>query len=289
MLLGLVLCTASGGCRSIRQHVDSRQGIAGRKLSREGLEAVHEGHWDTAEDRFVEALELNKADDRAHWGMAETLWQRHERESAIEHMEQAVRLSGADPQLVVRMGRMYFEVGRVDDAQKQADESLVSGRMLPQAWALQGDCLAARSADDAALAAYHRALVLQPDYPEVQAAIADVYYRHGRYDRLLATLDRLQDNVDVNACPIKIQMLRGLAMQALGRPREAAECFLACASRKPDDAEVLLRLAEAEFEAGDLAAARQAVGRALQLDQESAAALELVARFNKQDDSLIKR
>lgn len=289
MLLGILLCTTAGGCRAIRRHVDSRQGIAGRKLSREGLEAVHEGHWETAEDRFIAALELNQADDRAHWGMAETLWQRNERETAIEHMEQAVRLSGADPQLVVRMGRMYFEVGRVDDAQKQADDSLVSGRALPEAWALQGDCLAARSADDAALAAYHRALVLQPDFPEVQAAIADVYYRHGRYDRLLATLDRLQDNVDVNACPIKIQMLRGQAMQALGRPHEAAQCFMACASRKPDDAEILLRLAEAEFEAGDLAAARQAVGRALQLDQESAEALQMAARFNQQGESLIQR
>ena len=62
------------GCRAIRQHVDSRQNIAARKLSREGLEAMHQQQWPEAEELFAEALELNQADDRAHWGIAEALW-----------------------------------------------------------------------------------------------------------------------------------------------------------------------------------------------------------------------
>lgn len=279
----------SGGCRAIRRHVDNRQGIAGRKLSREGLEAIHEGRWESAEERFLAALELNRTDDRAHWGMAETLWHRGERITAVDHMEQAVRLSGNEPQLVVRLGRMYFEQGRIEEAQQQADECLVSGRLLPEAWSLQGDCLAARGSDEAALAAYHRALVLQPDFPEVQAAIADVYYRHGRYDRLLATLDRLQDNVDVSTCPVRISLLRGMAMHALGRHEEAAECFLVCAERDPHNPEILLHLAEAKLAVGDLAGARQAALRAAELDGTSPSIQAFVAKLQSQSNESIQR
>lgn len=276
----LAFCLTSLGCRAIRQHVESRQSIAARKLSREGLEAMHHESWEEAEAAFTGALVLNQADDRAHSGLAEVLWERGEREKAIEHMEQAVRLSGAEPQLTVRMGRMYYDVGRIEEAQKKSDEALVGGgRDLPAAWALRGDVLSARGSDDEALACYHRALVLQPDYPAVQIAIADVYHRHGRYDRLLATLDRLRDNVDADACPSKVHVLRGMAMMQLGRPREAADLFRSVCEHIPDDPDILMRLAEAEYEAGDIAASRQALGRVFQLDPNSDEGRALVTQI----------
>ncbi|WP_164101070.1 tetratricopeptide repeat protein [Candidatus Laterigemmans baculatus] len=287
-MAALLLLTSSAGCRAIRKHVESRQGIAARKLSRQGLEAMHEGRWNAAEELFSGALELSKLDDRAQWGMAESLWTRGEQLDAIEHMEQAVRLSGSDPQLVVRLGRMYYEVGRFEDAAQQSEEALVSGRSLPEAWRLRGDILGKRGADDAALAAYHRALALQADYPEVQVAIADVYHRQRRYDRLLATLDRLRDNVTADASPIRAEMLRGIAMGELGRPREAAQCFAAIAERSPGDVEILLKLAEAEYQAGDLAAARHALDRVLQLDSEHSEGLALAARINDPQQRLAR-
>lgn len=276
----LAVSLTSLGCRAIRQHVESRQSIAARKLSREGLEAMHHEKWEDAEEAFTGALALNQADDRAHSGLAEVLWERGEREKAIEHMEQAVRLSGAEPQLTVRMGRMYYDVGRIEDAQKKSDEALVGGgRELANAWALHGDVLAARGSDDDALACYHRALVLQPDYPAVQIAIADVYHRHGRYDRLLATLDRLRDNVEADACPARVHVLRGMAMMQLGRPREAADLFRSVCEHMPDNPDIVMRLAEAEYEAGDIAASRQALGRVFQLDPNNEEGRALVTQI----------
>lgn len=266
MLAALMLLTSAAGCRAIRRHVESRQGIAARKLSRQGLEAMHEGRWGAAEELFASALVLSQLDDRAHWGMADALWLRGEQVKAIEHMEQAVRLSGSDPHLVVRLGRMYFETGRIDDAEKQSEEALVGGRSLPEAWRLRGDVLASRGLNTEALAAFHRALALRSDYAEVQLAIAELYHREQRYDRLLATLDRLRDNVAADACPVRVELLRGLAMGELGRPREAADCFAAAAARNPGDGEILLRLAEAEFAAGDLTAARRALSRLARTD-----------------------
>lgn len=271
---------SSLGCAAISKKLEASPNIVARRLSREGLEAMHEQRWNDAEARFAAALELTDSDDRAHWGMAEALWQRGERQAAIEHMEHAVRLSGSDPQLLVRMGRMYLEVGRVDDAATQSADALAGGRDLAAAWALHGDVLANRSKDDAALAAYHRALSIEPNYPEVQIAIADLYNRQGRYDRLLATLDRLQDDVNLDSCPIRAQYLRGLAMHHLDRPREAAECFAAVAAQQPENSDALVRLAEAQLSAGNLPAARQAVDRALQLDQTNREAQAVLAELH---------
>lgn len=277
------------GCRAIREHVENRQSIAARKLSREGLEAMHLSQWEDAEESFKSALALNLADDRAHAGLAEVLWQRGEQEKAIEHMEQAVRLSGAEPQLTVRMGRMYYDTGRIEDAQKKAEEALVGGgRDLADAWALNGDVMAARGSDDRALACYHQALVLQSDFPAVQVAIADLYLRHGRYDRSLATLDRLRDNVAPSDCPAKVHLLRGVAMMHLGRPREAADLFRAVCQNLPDDPNILMRLAEAEYEAGDIAASRQALGRVFQLDPSNQEGLALVAQIESQQQTITR-
>ena len=102
LLIGVILVgiiSTELGCRAIGRFGESRQTIASRRLSRQGLKAMHEGDWSVAENLFTDALEVSGTDDRAHFGLAESLWQRDERPAAILHMEQAVRLSAGDPKL----------------------------------------------------------------------------------------------------------------------------------------------------------------------------------------------
>ena len=194
LLLLAVISLAPGGCRAIRGIGQQENSIAARRISRQGLQALRDGQWNTAEQLFNDALAQSNADDRAHRGLAESLWQREDRAAAIKHMEQAVRLSGAEPKLIERLGRMYFEVGRVDDAFQQSMIALQANRVSAPVWALRGDCLLQQGQLDDALAAYHRALAIQPDFVQVQLQAAEVYRSQGRYDRLLATLDRLQES-----------------------------------------------------------------------------------------------
>lgn len=257
--------TASTGCRAIARHTQSHQSVVARRLSRQGLEAMHAERWEQAGELFAGALELSRTDDRALRGYAETLWHRGQREEAVRHMEEAASLSGDDPEVAVRLGRMYLELGRVEEARRQSDLALKTARNHPAAWALRGEVLTAEGEPDAALAALHRALAFQPDYPAVQVAIAELYARQGRYDRLLATLDRLQDRVADDGCPVQVHALRGLAMQRLGRPDEACRCYAAAAASGPDDPGLLCQWAEAELACGDAVAARMALGRALRI------------------------
>ncbi len=288
-MLFAVMTLAEAGCRAIRRFGDSRQSISARRLSGQGFQAMRDGQWNTAEALFTDALDASKADDRAHWGLAEAYWKREEQELAIEHMEQAVRLSAGDPRLVQRLGRMYLELGRLEDADAHSLWALEAKRDVAEAWALRGDCLNAAGQADEALAAYHRALALQPDYPDVQLAASEIYRKQRRYDRLLATLDRLQDGVGVEDAPARVDMLQGIAMRQLGRTEEARRCFSRASTKEPEDAEPHLALASLALERGEADEARKSLAVAVKLNPDAVRNVDWSEQMQDQQERLAIR
>ncbi|MGV3485286.1 MAG: tetratricopeptide repeat protein [Planctomycetaceae bacterium] len=286
MVLSVAPC---GGCRAISRFGESRQTIAARRLSRQGLEAMHAGQWDVAEGLFAGALDITAADDRAHWGLAESLWQRGERDAALKHMEQAVRLSASDPRLMRRLARMYLDLGRVAEGERQTRAALEADRESAEVWALQGDCLVIRGDQIGALAAYHRALAIQPDYPDVQLQAAELYRIQGRYDRLLATVDRLQDSLGTgDVCPVRGHILRGIALRHLDRPLEAEQCFVEASRGAPLSPDPHLNLAELYLQQDEIVEARQALDQAMLLEPDSQIALDLSRQLQDAESRLAK-
>lgn len=286
LLVAIDLLAFSVGCRAISQYGESKQSIAARRLSRQGLEAMHAGQWDVAETLFSDALELTGTDDRAHWGLAESLWQRGEKQLALKHMEQAVRLSASDPRLMHRLGKMYLDLDRVADADRQSLAALQADRQSAEVWGLRGDCLVKLGDDDGALAAYHQALALQPYFPHVQLQIAELYRQQGRYDRLLATIDRLQDTLGTDTvCPARAHMLRGIALHHLQRYSDAERCFQSAIASDPSDPEPHLHLAALLLEQGDAQAARVPLQQAIALSPQSPGAIAMAQQVRSVAES----
>lgn len=279
----LALLAASCGCRAISRFGDSRQTIAARRLSGQGFQAMHDGQWEIAETLFTDALQQSESDDRAHWGLAESYWKRNEREQAIKHMEQAVHLSAGDPRFVQRLGRMYLTMGRLEEADRHCLWALESNRDSAETWALRGDCLKARGQADEALAAYHRALALQPDYPQVQIDAAEIYRLQGRYDRLLATLDQLQDGMGVEQTPAQVDLLQGIAMRKLNRNEEAKRSFLRAISKAPEDYSPHVELASLALQRGDVASARESFAEAVRLNPSLARARDWMQQLQSEE------
>lgn len=274
LLLLAMLCLA--GCASLRGRIRDNDDaeIGARRLSRDGVAAMDEGDWDDAERLFAAALEIWDGDDRAHWGMAEVLWHRETREQAVEHMQRAVRLSGEDPSLHSRLGRMHFEMGQLAEAREIAAKILAADRENAEAWELTGDIQRLRGRKGDALKSYHQALALRPVFLDVQLKVARLYQEQQRFDRVLATLDRVQDRSTVAGCPSDVHHLRGIAMHRLGRPDEACRCFVLAFQTGGADPDLLCDWAAAELDDGDVVAARMTVGRALQIDPDYSRALE---------------
>ena len=276
LVVVLAVLFASAGCRALRcPKVSDEEIAAARQLSLQGMAARDRGRWDQAETLYAEAVLKCPRDERARCGYAESLWQRGEQEQAVAHMEEAVRLSGHDPERLVQLGNMYLARGDLASAGHQADRAIAANRDLPSAWALRGRVLQGQGSRTEALASFHRALTLQQQYPEVQLALAEIYSAQDRPQRALATLQSLIDSLPAEQVPVEVLAQQGLALRALGRHDDAARSLARAAELGNPSAELLYELARTQLLAGDSAAARLAVVAALEREPNHAGCLGL--------------
>jgi tetratricopeptide (TPR) repeat protein len=254
------------GCSSLARNRLDQEILTARQLSLRATEAMQQSRWGDAESLISVAVRSCPTDERMRAQYAEVLWNLNARESAIQHMQLAVRLSGGNPDLLVRLGDMYLEVGDLERAGQQAERAIAANRQLASAWALRGDVLRLQGEQAESLASYHRALSFQPHYPRVQLAIAENYRHQGRHARSLATLRHLADGYPVGEVPAQVRFLEGLAQKDLGRYEDAIGSFTAAIRKSPGSPEFFFHLAETHWRMGDPVNARIALNSALAVD-----------------------
>jgi tetratricopeptide (TPR) repeat protein len=262
----LLLLLFAVGCAGFSRRLQPDDVVLARQIAQRGMDAVDAGNWQKAEECFAQAVDVCPVDERVQARYADALWHRGTRKEALEHLQEAVRLSGGEPELVVRLGEMYLATGDLQEASKLADRVILSGRQLASAYRLRGDVRERQGKSDDALADYHRALGMQPQYPEVHLAIAAVYYRQDRPQRALSTLQALAGSYTSGEEPVELLYWQGLACKALGRPEQAVMHLSHAEERGLQTADLLYNLAEARQLAGDPAAAQLTLQRALELE-----------------------
>jgi tetratricopeptide (TPR) repeat protein len=271
-----MVLAATAGCGLFRcQKVSDEAVAAARQMSLQGIDAQQRGQWDEAEALFASAVGQCPRDERARCGYAESLWQRGAADEAIRHMEEAARLSGHDPERLVQLGQMVRSRGELHRAGVQADRAIAANPQLASAWALRGQVQQAQGQRAEALASFHRALSLQPHYPEVQLAIAEIYSQENRPQRALATLHALAASFPPGQEPIEVLVREGLALRQLGRHHDAARSLAAATQRANASAELLYELARTQLLAGEHASARLAVAEGLDREPHHAGCLAL--------------
>lgn len=286
LLVGLLLMTGVTGCRTLGDNRRAKELSAARQRSLQGAGELQQQNWNEAERLFSDALRRSAADERAQWGMAEVLYQRGECEAAIEHMQVAARLSGENPDMLVRLGQMHLQAERIDEAAHYADKALAGNRQCGDAWALRGLVLRRQQRLDESLQCYHRALICQPNNPQVQMEIAELYRALNRPQRALATLERMTDAQAGQDTSARAWLLKAQALADLGQRKDAQQYMQRAASLAGDgEVELLLQLAEFQLQSGELAEARLCLGRALQHDPQNPQALaiqvDLARRFDE--------
>lgn len=284
MLWCLLLLPCFLGCSSLSRRGQTDEVVFARQIAQRGMDAVDTGNWQRAEEFFAKAVEVCPDDERVQSRYAEALWHRGSRPEAVKHMKEAVRLSGGDPDLVVRLGEMNLQTGEFAQASQLAERVIQSGRQQANAYRLRGAVLERQGKLPEALADYHRALSIQPQYPEVQMAIAGVYYREGKPQRALSTLQALAASYPSGEEPADMLYWQGLACEALGRHEQAVAHLSQAEGRGMQSADLLYSLAQARYMAGDPAAAELTVQRVLEMEPTHPEAIQLAEslRQNRQ-------
>lgn len=263
VLLALALAVLAGGCGTLNRYKLNDNIVGARQLSLRGMDSYQRGNLTDAEMLFSRAIQMCPLDERMQSHYADTLWQLGNRNKAIAHMEESVRLSCGNPEFLVRLGDMYLANGNVDRASQQAELAIKANRQLASAWALRGDVQRQQGNLEASLASYHRSLSYQEHYPRVQLAIAETYRVAGRPARALATLRALSDGYPVGETPQYVLYLQGVTLKDLGRFEAAIERLTFATKQGEPNPDLLYHLAEAHFRAGDPVNARLQVNQAL--------------------------
>jgi tetratricopeptide (TPR) repeat protein len=272
----------AAGCARLNNRVSDSSVTTARQLALQGMEAEQQGQWEQAESLYAASLAQCPADDRARGRYAETLWRRGQQGRAIANMEEAVRLSGNDPERIVQLGRMYLERGDLRQATELAEKAIEGDRDSASAWALRGEVLRRQGILPDSLASLQRSAGLQSPTTETQLAIANIYAAQGRPQRALATLQSLADEYPSGKAPVEVYIQQGLALKALERYDAAVEQLTMAVNQGPPSADLLCHFAEAQALAGNLGNARLAASAAVEADPQHTGARELSRRLQQQ-------
>lgn len=247
-----LVVVAGSGCRLIPRSGPVPQEVAdARRLCNEGLSAADRKDLLRAEGLLEQAVKNCPTDVDARRHYADVLWQRGERMAAVTQIAEALRLSPGDVGLCIDGGRMYMELGLLDDADRLSREAVRVAPRSEKAWRLHGQVALARGRPEESLADFHRALSISPDDRDLILDTAEVYRRLGRPQRALATLAILGETYAPNQTPSQVLALEGMAHEALDRPTDAIESYRQAVSRGLQSSDIAARLAKLEQQAAE--------------------------------------
>ena len=244
IVAAIVVVAAGSGCRLVRRGAAAPEALAAaRTLSNQGLSAADGNDLVRAEGLLEQAVKSCPTDVDARRHYADVLWKRGERMEAVTQIAEALRLSPGEVGLCIDGGRMYMELGLLDDADRLAAAAVSGGPRSAAAWHLRGQVAMARGRDEEALADLHRGLALAPDDRDLLLDTAEVYRRLDRPQRALATLAILGETYPPNQTPAHLLALEGMAQESLGRSHDACESYRQAIARGDASPEIAQRLA----------------------------------------------
>ncbi len=287
--IALLMLLVLTGCQQWRRRSTVSQLAESREFVFEGQRQSERGEWSRAESLFRDAVDACPQDERAHGHLAEALWQQGAAQDAIETQRKAVELSAGEARHRVRLGEMYLEAGKVIEALVEADAALARDRTSTAAWNLRSLALERLGRRREALACLQRSLAADDSQAWVYEQIATLYEASNDPQRALATWQAYEDRFPAEDVPAEVLRRQALAMQRLERPREAIERLVEARRRAPDSYDILIALADLQFETGDRANAQLTLSHLRKAYPQDAAVESVARRWSGEASETLRR
>jgi|688.fasta_scaffold407427_1 tetratricopeptide (TPR) repeat protein len=260
----LVCLALLAGCQW-RTGRDTTHQEAG-KLVDQAQSAASEGNIEHAQQLLLAALAADPEDSETRLQLSELLQEQGSVPAALEHLQQAIEQNPDDPRAQVLLAQIYFEQNQDEAARKHADLALRQDPHLLQALLLQGQLADRRGDSNLALHYFFEAISFDPHDPHTQFLTARQLYRTGAGDQAAPLLRRLTENAP--ACGEdagEAWWLLGRCYRQQQRWKEAAEAMASGIELRAANSADWRELAEVQFRAGDLTAARSSLQMAARL------------------------
>lgn len=278
------------GCHTVgaKKRIDADV-LACRQQCQLGLDAIERGELSSAVNHFGDAVQACPTNERARRCLADSLWKSGNQSQALSQMHQAVRLASHDPETRIRLGQMHLFRGDVHEASRHSRVAIAQNPNSAEAWALRGDINRRLGNLEEALSDYHRSLSLRPHYPEVQIALAWLYFHQNRPAAALAVAQNMAETMVETRLPQEILLLEGVCYKALNRFDEAVNRLDEALVAGPPSPDLFFQIAQLRWKQGQAEQAKQAVHNALRLDVKHSSSLDLLAHIQQQQQRMAVR
>ncbi|HUF77642.1 MAG TPA: tetratricopeptide repeat protein [Thermoanaerobaculia bacterium] len=163
-------------------------------------------------------------------------------------------------------GVVAFKAGNYSAAAKEFQAVVEASPNYAEGYFMLGRSLAKLNRHEDAVNALRKAYDLSPSKVDFQFALANAYLDAKRY----GDAAQLYERINPSALPAALQAVyhknKSFALEKSGRGSEAAAALAATARSSPNDASAQYAYGVAAYNAGNTAAAVQALGRAAQIE-----------------------
>ena len=238
----------------------------------EGVAALQGGDKATARAKFEEASGIDPQMPQPYSVLGTLYLEAKEWDKAIQAANTLLELSPGDPAALLVLYDAHVGKGDAATAQGFLDELSSAGGGTEAAIRIfNAGADAARAGNlDTAITLFGKAIELDPELAPAHAAQSRLLLARERYQEALTSAEKA---LELDPGLVEVQRTRYEAYRRLGQEDKAREVFEELAAADPEGlAETLLERGRAAFQAGETAAAVQALEQAVQAKPDHARA-----------------
>jgi len=229
-----------------------------------GLVAYRRGAHAKAVDLIGRAVALRPDAAQMQCNLAEPLRETGQIAEAEAACRRALALQPAYPEALLNLAAALFQQRRFGEVEAAAREALALRPDFPAATRMLADALREQGRIHEAESAYRQVLAAAPSHPGALTNLGWMLVRHGRLEEGLALCRQAAAQPDADVLPAQ-NLARGLL--EFGRLDEAMAVLEQAVMQAPNVPQLSLLIGMAWDELGEVAEARNWLGRALQLDE----------------------
>lgn len=231
---------------------------------------IEQGDYEAAIGELTKAVELEPKATGAHYLLGVAMERSGHTDLAIESYRHSYELDERNEAAAIAVGEVLAGAGRTKEAGRYIEERLSDGVRSTTVLELAGRLAMMNEQYDLAVKHYTTLVERERTNPHYQEALGRAHFVAGRFDLardVLTTRITMPTGGKPQAlASVWVHAMLGDCCAALGRPEAAVRAYKTAVELKPDSASLIVKLAQAHLDAGEIPDAVRCARKALSIE-----------------------
>ncbi|MBQ2622613.1 MAG: tetratricopeptide repeat protein [Thermoguttaceae bacterium] len=267
LVAAITIVIAASGCRVVHR-LNMKSLETSQKYFSQADSAMRDGNRDEAEVWARQALQKNPGSDESRILYARTLWDKGDRQGAINVLYPASLRPDASADILLEISQMFLAMSDLTNARYSIGKCVMKYPTNPDIWRLRAQYFEKKGNPEQAWADLHHSLSLDSSQHSVRLELARSYLKNNQPQRALESTHYVLSNAPTDDEPLDAFVIEGEAFYALERYAQAENSFKIVVNRAPSNPDAYFYLASVQQKLGKYneALATADVGLRLQPD-----------------------